>query len=113
MVSMSYLQLEKLRNYQNNQRIWRQTQADKINRSPTAAQLIRTSNYSNKLIIDESLTTTLPTFIRTGESYFHEKELHVNTMISSYGLPSIFLTLTMAESHWKHLHKILKATDNH
>ena len=33
-------------------------------------------------------------------------------MISSYGLPSLFITLTMAEGHWKHLHKILKATDN-
>ena len=33
-------------------------------------------------------------------------------MISSYGLPSLFITLTMAKSHWKHLHKILKATDN-
>jgi PIF1-like helicase/Helitron helicase-like domain at N-terminus len=34
-------------------------------------------------------------------------------MISSYGLPSLFITLTMAESHWTHLHKILKVTDNH
>jgi len=34
-------------------------------------------------------------------------------MISSYGLPSLFITLIMAESHWKHLHKILKVTDNH
>src|ERR1044072_7921613 len=75
-------------------------------------QHIRKSNYSDKLIIDESITTTLPTFIRTGDSYFYEKQLHVNTMISSYGLPSLFITLTMAEGHWKHLHKILKATDN-
>ena len=34
-------------------------------------------------------------------------------MISSYELPSLFITLTMAESHWEHLHKILKVTDNH
>ncbi|EXX64061.1 hypothetical protein RirG_146390 [Rhizophagus irregularis DAOM 197198w] len=34
-------------------------------------------------------------------------------MISTFGLPSLFITLTMAESHWTHLHKILKATDNH
>jgi len=55
----------------------------------------------------------LPTFIRTGDTYFHEKQLHVNTMISSFGLPSLFITLTMAESHWKHLHKILKVSDNY
>ena len=112
-LAWSYLQLEKIRNHQNNQRIWRQNQADKVYRPPTAAELIKKSTYSNEPIIDESITTTLPTFIRTGDTYFHEKQLHVNTMISSYGLPSLFITLTMAESHWKHLHNILKATDNH
>src|SRR5947208_13485695 len=40
----------------------------------------------NRPIINESITTTLPTFIRTGDTYFHEKELHVNAMISSYEL---------------------------
>jgi DNA replication protein DnaC len=112
-LAWSYLQLEKMRNHQNNQRIWRQNQADRVYRPPTAAQIIQQSAYSNRPIINESITTTLPTFIRTGDTYFHEKELHVNTMISSYGLPSLFITLTMAESHWTHLHKILKATDNY
>lgn len=112
-LAWSYLQLEKIRNHQNNQRIWRQNQADKVYRPPTAAELIKQSTYSNEPIIDESITTTLPTFIRTGDAYFHEKLLHVNTMISSFGLPSLFITLTMAESHWKHLHKILKVSDNH
>ena len=55
----------------------------------------------------------MPTFIRTGDTYFHEKELHINTIISEYGLPSLFITLTMAENHWIHLHKILKVTDNY
>ncbi|GBB87368.1 hypothetical protein RclHR1_13810001 [Rhizophagus clarus] len=112
-LAWSYLQLEKIRNHQNNQRLWRQKQTDKIYRPPSAAELIQRSLYTNKPIINESITTTLPTFIRTGDTYFHEKELHVNTMISEYGLPSLFITLTMAESHWTHLHKILKATDNH
>ena len=111
-LAWSYLQLEKIRNHQNNQRIWRQNKADKIYSPPNAAELIKQSTYSNNLIIDESITTTLPTFIRTGDTYFHKKQLHVNTMISSHGLPSLFITLTMAESHWKHLHKILKVTDN-
>lgn len=112
-LAWSYLQLEKIRNHQNNQRIWRQNQADQIYRPPTTAELIKQSTYSNKPIINESITTTLPTFIRTGDTYFHEKQLHVNTMISSYGLPSLFITLTMAESHWSHLHKILKVSDNY
>jgi hypothetical protein len=37
---------------------------DKVHRPPTAAQLIRKSTYSDRLIIDESVTTTLPTFAR-------------------------------------------------
>ncbi|GBC30708.2 DNA helicase PIF1, ATP-dependent [Rhizophagus irregularis DAOM 181602=DAOM 197198] len=112
-LAWSYLQLEKIRNHQNNQRLWKQKQTDRIHRPPTAAELIQRSSYTNGHIINESITTTLPTFIRTGDTYFHEKELHVNTMISEYGLPSLFVTLTMAESHWTHLHKILRVTDNH
>ncbi|CAB4382134.1 unnamed protein product [Rhizophagus irregularis] len=67
-LAWSYLQLEKIRNHQNNQRIWRQNKADKIYSPPNAAELIKQSTYSNNLIIDESITTTLPTFIRTGET---------------------------------------------
>jgi hypothetical protein len=112
-LTWSYLQLEKMRNHQNNQRLLKQRQTDKIHRLPTAAELIQQSSYTDSQIINESITTTLPTFIRTGDTYFHEKELHINTMISEFGLPSLFITLTMAESHWTHLHKILRATDNH
>ena len=108
----SYLRLEKLRNHQNTMRLWRQKQSDKIYRSPTAAELITQSVYSGKRIIDEAKTTTLPTFIRTGDTYFHEKLLHVNAMIKEYGLPSLFITLTMAETKWSHLKTILQSTDN-
>ncbi|RIA79944.1 hypothetical protein C1645_839581 [Glomus cerebriforme] len=51
--------------------------------------------YTNKPIINEQITTTLPTFIRIGDSYFHEKEHHVNIMINNYGLPQLFITLIM------------------
>ena len=63
-------------------------------------------------MIDETKTTTLPTFIRIGDTYFHEKNLHINTMIREYKLPSIFITLTAAESKWTHLKNILKSIDN-
>ena len=65
-----------------------------------------------KNIIDETKTTTLPSFIRTGDSYFHEKLLHVNSMTEEFGLPSLFITLSMAEGRWTHLRQILKASDN-
>src|SRR5213075_2029310 len=50
---------------------------------------------------------------RTGDTYFHEKLLHVNAMMREYGLPSLFITLTIAESKWTHLKTILQSTDNH
>ena len=55
----------------------------------------------------------LPTFICTGDSYFKEKEYHLNTMIKAKGLPTLFITLTMAENKWIHLTEILRNTDNH
>ncbi|GBC10072.1 hypothetical protein RclHR1_09310007 [Rhizophagus clarus] len=108
----SYLRLEKLRNHQNTMRLWRQKQSDKIYRPPTAAELITHSVYSGKRTIDETKTTTLPSFIRTGDTYFNEKLLHINAMIREYKLPSLFITLTAAESKWTHLKDILKSTDN-
>jgi len=108
----SYLQLEKLRNHQNMQRIWRKKQTDCIYKPPTTAELITRSLYTGSRMIDETKTITLPTFIRTGDSYFHEKLLHINAMIEQFGLPSLFLTLSMAEGKWTHLKEILESTDN-
>ncbi|GES92249.1 Pif1-like helicase domain-containing protein [Rhizophagus clarus] len=109
----SYLQLEKYRNHQNNQRIFCQNQISQLHDPPHASDLIQKSLYNNKLIVNEQITITLPTFIRTGDSYFHEKEHHVNAMINNYGLPQLFIALTMSENKWKHLKNILLRTDNH
>src|ERR1700722_7739042 len=92
--------------------LWRQKQSDKIYRLPTAAELITNSVYSGKRMIDEAKTITLPTFIRTGDTYFNEKLLHINSMMREYRLPSLFITLTAAETKWTHLKDILKSTDN-
>ena len=92
-IAWSYLRLEKIRNHQNTARFMRQQHADS-NTNPTAANLLRRSQYTNNLIIDEDKTMPLPTFIRTGDSYFHEKELHVNAMVTTKGLPQLFITLS-------------------
>jgi len=111
----SYMQLEKLRNYQNTARIRRQRYNDSTS-SPSsaisAAQWLRRSHYTNQMIIDEDKSMPLPTFIRTGDSYFKEKEHHLNTMVKAKGLPSLFITLSMAETKWIHLREILRNTDN-
>lgn len=79
-----------------------------IYKSPTTAELITRSIYTGNWIIDESKTVTLPNiFIRTSDSYFHEKLLHINAMIEHYSLPSLFLTRKV-----NGLKEILKSTDN-
>ncbi len=111
--SWSYLELEKKRNFQNANRHLRQKNADCNFAPPTAAEIICRSVYTGKHILDEEKTSTLPSFIRTGSSYFHGRGLHLNAMITTLGKPSIFYTLTMAESRWIHLQEILRKTDNH
>ena len=52
------------------------------------------------MIIDEQKSMPLPTFIRTGDSYFKEKEHHLNTMVNVKGLPTLFINISMAESKY-------------
>src|SRR5262245_51586510 len=101
-----------MHNHQNTMRIWRQQQSDGIYKLPSTSELLARSLYTGQQIIDETKTTTLPSFIRTGDTYFHEKLIHINAMIAEYGLPSLFMTLTMAEDKWPHLKHILRHTDN-
>jgi hypothetical protein len=108
----SYLQLEKLRNHQNTQRILRQQDADNIFQPPTAIEIIERSSYTRGYKYNEKKTIPLPTFIRTGDTYFQRKIMHLNSMIAGLQLPTVFITLSMAEASWKDLHDILRRTDN-
>lgn len=74
--------------------------------------MIAESSYNTQPILDESKTTTIPSSIRTAAPFFQKKQYQVNTMLSSFGLPQIFYTMTMAEDKWPHLHEILRHTDN-
>ena len=105
------MNLEKIRNHQNHSRILRQNNANRQN-CLTAADLITTSVYNNKSIINENITTTLPSYIRTGNTYFKQKEHQVQTMVDAFQLPQIFYTTTMNENGWEHLKNILSLTDN-
>jgi len=107
----TYLNLEKLRNHQNRNRILKQRNTDRTNH-PTLSDILATSAYTGRSIIDEVKTTTIPSYIRTGNTYWKKKEHQLNTIIKTFGLPQMFYTVTMAEGKWKHLHEILKKTDN-
>ena len=70
------MNLEKIRNHQNCTRILKQKNINQQN-CLSAADLITNSVYSNKLIVNENITTTLPSYIRIGNTYFKEKEYQV------------------------------------
>jgi hypothetical protein len=110
----SYLQLEKLRHHQNTQRLLRQSQLNSGNNVnlPSARDLLRPSTYTRRNIVDENITIPIPTFIRTGDAYFHQRQLHLNAMVQKIGLPTLFITLSMAEGRWTHLRDILSTSDN-
>jgi len=54
------------------------------------------------MIVDKQKSMPLPTFIRTGDSHFREKEHYLNTMVSAKGLPTLFI------HGWIHLTEILQ-----
>lgn len=78
----SYLNLEKYRNHQNKICLLRQKYADQ-NFLPTVSDLITESIYSGRAIIDESCTTTLPSFIRTGDTFWRKKEYQLNSIVTT------------------------------
>nr|CAG8626901.1 4420_t:CDS:2 [Entrophospora candida] len=69
-------------------------------------------SYNNWNVLNESITTTLPSNLRTAAPFFKKKQHQVNTMVNAYGLPQIFYTLTMGEDKWPHSHQILQISDN-
>jgi hypothetical protein len=50
-------------------------------------------------IINEA-KTTVASYIRTGVSYFCQKEHHINTIVQGFSLPQISYTMTIAEIYW-------------
>ncbi|CAG8558505.1 12507_t:CDS:1 [Ambispora leptoticha] len=112
--SWSYLQLEKLRYHQNMQCLLRQNSTYPINNEPlpSGRDLLQPSNYTSRNILNENIIIPVPSFVRTGNTYFHQKQLHLNAMLQKFRLPTLFITLSMAESRWTHLHDILCNSDN-
>ncbi|GBC12209.2 PIF1-like helicase domain-containing protein [Rhizophagus irregularis DAOM 181602=DAOM 197198] len=78
-----YLTIEKLRNHQNRNRILNQYNTS-LSHQLTTADLITNSIYTGRPIINEKNTTTIPSYIRTGDSYFRQKEHHINTMVQGF-----------------------------
>ena len=105
----SYQAMEQLRIFQNKQRLVHNSEIQsRGGRIPTNV-LLQQSAYGQQNIVNESISRSIPTCIRTGEPYFEKKRYLVNAMMQSYDLPQLFITLTFNEQ-WPEFEDLLRRT---
>jgi hypothetical protein len=105
----AYQEVEAHRIFQNSRRLVRNVTRMDLDNRLAQHQLLQQSNYGMHSIINEELTHTIPSFIRTGENYWLRKERQVSSMIAGRRLPQLFVTLTFNES-WPEFEHILRRT---
>ena len=105
----AYQEMESTRIFQNTNRLINNKMRQAIDGRLPQHQLLQQSNYGRQSIINEALTYMILACIHTGEAYFLEKERVVNSIIASYKLPQLFVTLTFNES-WPEFYEILQGT---
>ncbi|PKY62823.1 hypothetical protein RhiirA4_490036 [Rhizophagus irregularis] len=88
-----------LRNHQNRTKILNQHSTFLLYQL-TAADFITNNIHTECPIINETKTATVASYIRTGVSYFCQKEHHINTIVQGFSLPQISYTMTIAEIYW-------------
>jgi hypothetical protein len=92
-----YMEVEAIRIFQNNQRIVSCRIRQYQDRRMPASDLLQQSTYGPWSVINEKLTTAMPNFIRTGDSYFIDNERKIRAMLHTYEIPTLFITLTFSE----------------
>ena len=104
--SWIYLEIEKKRIHQNTARLLRIDRYNHIYDLPTGTDLLQQSMFGSWNMIDERVTSTIPEFVRTGDTFFHKAESNINAMLKAFGLPSLFITVTFSE-RWEQFQQIL------
>lgn len=105
----TYMEVEAIRIFQNNQRIVSARIRQSQDRRMPATDLLQQSAYGPWSVINEKLTTSIPYFIRTGDNYFIENERKIRAMLYTYGIPTLFITITFSEQ-WPAYQRILSTT---
>jgi len=108
--SWSYQEIETTRIFQNTQRLINNKNRTAIDNRMPQYEILQQSNYGTNRIINEALSHTIPGSIRTGESYFQDKERLVNSVLSSRGLPALFVTLTFNDTWAEFVHILRNAS---
>lgn len=106
-----YMEIEARRIFQNDVRLMRRSQQQTIDQRYTASELLQQSQYGPWSIVNEKLTTSIPKFIRTGDTFFLNAESKARCMLQTFGIPTIFVTTTFSEC-WEQYQEILRSTGN-
>jgi len=85
--SWVYLEIEGHQIFQNSQRLLKRDKIDRLQNRPSGAQLLQQSMFGDWNTVNEKITATLPAFIHTRDSYFHNAESNIATMVNAFGLP--------------------------
>jgi len=109
--SWAYQEIEATRIFQNTRRLIDNKTRQAVDNRLPQHQLLQQSAYGLSSIINEAITHTIPACIRTGESYFLEKERLTNSVLSTHGLPQLWITLTFNDD-WPEFQEILQRTED-
>ncbi|KAH8586719.1 hypothetical protein B0O99DRAFT_602268 [Bisporella sp. PMI_857] len=102
----AYMEVEATRIFQHNCRIVSGRTRQALDGRMPNPELLQQSAYGPWSVINEKLTTTMPGFIRTGESYFLENERKIKAMLDTYNIPTLFVTITFNE-RWEPYTRLL------
>ena len=96
-LSWKYLEIEKQRIHQNSAHLLRMDHMNRARNLTVESDLLQQSMFGDWNNIDEHVSSTLPTFIQTGDSYFHMMEANINAMLWAVRLSGLFVTVTFSE----------------
>ena len=103
----TYLRIEERRIMQNSNRLLSAQKKSQYHNRVTISDLLTQSAYGDWSILNESITTAIPAQLRTGDTYFQQGLAKINAMMETFGLPSLFLTVTFSE-RWPEYRQILR-----
>lgn len=87
---------------------------DKTNREqnrPTGDQLLQKSMYGDWNIGNEKITDTLPSFVRTGDTFYRTMEANLSAFVKARLKPQLFMTVTLSE-RWPEFRAIVQSAQN-
>ena len=96
-LSWKYLEIEKQRIHQNSAHLLRVDHMNRARNLPVGSDLLQQSMFGDWNNIDEHVSSIFPSFIHTGDSYFHMVEANINAMLWAVRLSGLFVTVTFSE----------------